>query len=78
MKYLVISIKGAAACLKEYSIKRHYEVKHATQLSGKHGRLSWDKIIQLQIRLAQQQNLLKFIPYYQTVQCVLLEWFLKS
>jgi hypothetical protein len=80
--YLVISIERAAACIvcnknvcfNEYSIKRHYEMK----LGGKHGWLSWNKIIQLQNRLAQQQSLLKFILYYQTVQCVLVEWFLKS
>jgi hypothetical protein len=82
VEHSVISIERAAACIvckknvcfKEYSIKRHYEMK----LSGKHGWLSRNKIIQLQNRLAQQQSLLKFIPSYQTAQCVLVEWFLKS
>jgi hypothetical protein len=33
---------------KKYHISRHYEVKHATQLSGTEGRLSWDKTTQFQ------------------------------
>jgi hypothetical protein len=63
-KYFFICIKGVAVCtvcnenisvLKEYSIKRYYEIKHGSQLRQT-GPVKSDKITRLQNRLVQQQQ----------------------
>jgi hypothetical protein len=65
-KCYFICIKGAAVCiicnenvsvLKEYSVKRHYETKRASQPSDIQGQLRMDLITQLQNRLVKQQCL---------------------
>jgi hypothetical protein len=67
-EYFFIFIKVAAVCLicnliicilKEYSIKRRFETKYASQLSGMQCQLRRDNPTQLPNRLAQQKMLLK-------------------
>jgi hypothetical protein len=54
-----IVLNETLSVLKEYIIKRHYETKHKSQLSGIKDQLRRGKIPQLQNRLAQHYRLFK-------------------
>ena len=58
-KAVCLLCSDSVSVLKEYNIKRHYEIKHETNYKNTQGQMRKDQFNQLEKSLKQQQNIFK-------------------